>query len=139
MGRIEVVDIGNVKPEEPLCNGRYTVKVNRAEIITKDNGKQSLSLGMVVLAGPTQPDQSPAEDRRVSDFFPLNGYETMKDGGRYSKQKLASALVAAQVTVDTDGFDNDEFIDKTFDIITKIKDDLDGVPQTNVTRYLAQA
>jgi hypothetical protein len=136
MAKIEVIGIGDIKPEEPLCNGRYTVKINRSQTLSKDNGKMSLSLGMVVLAGPTQPDGSAAEDRRISDFFPLNGYETMKDGGTYSKQKLASAMAAAGIEASEDGFDSDDFIDATFDIITKVKDDLDGVPQTNITRYL---
>lgn len=136
MARIEVVGIGNVKPEEPLSNNKYTVKVVRSEILTKDSGKQSLSLGMVVLDGPTQPDGSLAEDRRISDFFPLNGFDTMKDGGKYVQQKLAAAAAAAGVSMDEDGFDNDDFIDKSFIVITKIKDDQDGVPQANITRYL---
>lgn len=140
MGKIEVTGLDQVKPQEPLANGRYTVSINRKEILNKDNGKITLSVGMVVMEGPTQPDQTPSEDRRISDFFPLNKYETMKDGGTYSKQKLAAMLAAAEVAVDETGsFDDDELIGKVFDITTKIKDDQDGVPQANVVRYLPRA
>ena len=138
MARVEVTGLDKVKPEEPLANARYTATIIRKEILTKDNGKMSLVVGMGIVAGPPQPDGSPSEDRKITDFFPLNGYETMKDGGRYSKQKLASMLTAAQVAVDEEGsFDDDELPGKTFDIVTKIRDDQDGGPQANVQRYLA--
>lgn len=138
--RITVDRLQDVKPEEPLVNSRYSVRIARKDYAKKDDGKLSLVLNMRVTAGPAQPDGNPSEDREISDFFPLNNYETMKDGGKYVKGKLASMLVAAQVPVDAEGsFDDDELIDKEFDIITKIKEDNNGVPQTDVTRYLSKA
>ena len=135
MARIDVVGLDTLKAEEPLCNGRYTVKANRAQIITKEeSGKQSLNLGMVVLAGPTQPDGSPAEDRQISVFLSVNHFETMNDGGRFARGLLASACRAASVNLDETGFDADEFIDKTFDVWTKITE-YQGETQIKVNKY----
>jgi hypothetical protein len=91
---------------------------------------------MLVVAGQTQPDGESPEDRRLSDFIPLSGFERMKDGGNFVKRKLKEACDAAQVKIDDDGFDYEDFVGARFDVTTRIRENLDGVKEANIARYL---
>lgn len=138
---VNVVGLQDVKPEALLTNSRYTVTCQRAQIIKREGGDQSLALNFTVKAGPTQAEGKSPEDRRLSDFFPLSGFEHMKDGGVYAKLKLRSACDAFGVDVAPNGdFDYEEFLLKDADIVTRNKDNRDtGVKETSIQSYVRKA
>lgn len=126
------VDLSDSREPQPLDNGRYTVRVAAVENKVKDGGKMSLMVRMEVIAGQTQKDGSDAEGRVLFDFFSLNGYETMKDGGDFVKRKLKGFLDAADASEDDEA---EDLVDREFDVVTRIKRDTDGISQNEIRHY----
>lgn len=142
MGKITVAGIQDVKADENLVNSRYTIECVGQKIVEKSGSdKISLALNYRIVAGVTQPDGASPEDRRLSDFFPLNGYEDMKDGGKFVKGKLRGALDAFGVTVNDDGsFDPEEFLLKRADALTRNTENKQlGITETQINRYVKTA
>jgi len=141
MAKINVAGLQDVKPEELLVNSRYTLEVTGAKTIDRQDGNQSLAVNFRITMGVTQPNGASPEDRRLSDFFPLSGYENMKDGGTFCKRKLREFLDATGVEIDEDGgFDPEDLLLKRCDGLTRNRENKElGVQETSIVRYLKTA
>jgi hypothetical protein len=141
MAKINVAGLQDVKPEALLANSRYSLEITNAKQLDKADGNRSLAVNYRITMGVTQQDGSSPEDRRLSDFFPLTGFENMKDGGTFCKRKLREFLDAVGVEVDQDGnFDPEELPLKRVDGLTRNKENKElGVMETSIVRYLKTA
>lgn len=141
MPKVNVAGLQDVKPEELLTNARYSVECTKAQIAERKDKNSSLVLNFRVLKGPTQPDGSSPEDRRLSAFFPLSGFEDMKDGGTFVKRNLKEACDAFGVEVDSSGdFDYEDFLLKRADVVTRNRENREtGVPETQVQKFLKES
>jgi len=141
MAKINVAGLQDVKPEELLVNSRYSLEITGAKTIDRTDGNQSLAVNYRIVAGVTQPNGASPEDRRISDFFPLSGYENMKDGGTFCKRKLREFLDAVGVEIDEDGsFDPEDLLLKRCDGLTRNRENKElGVQETSIVRYLKSA
>jgi hypothetical protein len=139
MPKFNVQGLAEVKQEQPLDNGRYQVECVQTGIVDREGGNQSLRLNFLVKAGPTQKDGSSPEDRRLSDFIPLTGYADMKDGGEFVMRKLKAACDSFGIDVDEDGFDYEQFVGARADVITRLRENPDGVLESQINRYLPSA
>lgn len=111
MGKVRAQGMSDYTPEQPLDKSWYEAEILDAKADSfGTNNTMNLMIQLQITEGPTQSDGSEPEGRRVSDFIPLEGYETMKDGGKFLRRKLHNAFEAAGVEVDNDdSFDPDEF------------------------------
>jgi hypothetical protein len=114
MAKVTAQGIGSFTPKETLIKGWYELMALDAKAETFGDGPLKLLIQFEVTDGPDQPDGSSPVGRRVSDFIPLAGYETMRDSGEFVKGKLLSVLNAGGVEVEADdSFDPDELINET--------------------------
>jgi len=141
MAKINVAGLQDVKAEELLKNSRYVVECTSQKVLDKTDGNKTLALSYRIKAGITQDDGGSPEDRRLSDFFPLSGYERMKDGGEFCKRKLREAADAFGVEIDDEGnFDPEDFLLQTADVLTRNKENKDlGIMETSVNKYVKTA
>jgi len=129
---IVTTDLSNDSEPQPLDNGRYTARITEVKPYVKDSGKTSLGVTMEVINGATQKDGSDAEGRRLLHFFSTNGFESMKDGGKYSRGQLKSFLDAVGVDADAEP---EDLIDGELDVVTRLKRDNDGILQPEIKHF----
>jgi hypothetical protein len=121
----------------PLDPGTYEAVILDPQIREREGKSPQLMVPMSVVDGPEQANGTSPMEKRITDFFPLGGYENMKDGGDFVKRKLANLLSAAGVEFDGDTFDPDELRDKHVLIKTTVRapDEYNPEPSVDIRRY----
>lgn len=112
MPTITVSGLTDAEESKALVAGKYSLEIGAdTKVLTKDDGRLTLQVEMMVTEGPMQPTkdgdgESPA-GRKVFDFFQLTGLESHKDGGKYAMARFKNFLESAGIEA-TDDIDTDE-------------------------------
>jgi hypothetical protein len=139
MERIDIPGLMDAHQQDlPLDPSTYEVVIVNPQVREREGKAPQLMVPMSVVDGPEQSSGSSPLERRITDFFPLGGYENMKDGGEFVKRKLSNLLTAAGVDFDDDGFDPDDLGDKHVLVKTTIRepDEYNSEASTEVRRYM---
>jgi len=117
----------------------YDFKVTQARAITYEKDGDTipaLSIRAVCIGGPSQEDGMEPEDTEIDDFFPMGGYDAMKDGGTFVKQRRKAFLTACLGELDGSDIDESDLVGEEFKARTSKGKDRDGIAITKIARYL---
>ncbi len=91
---VTISGISDYVEEKPLDPTIYGFECTDARKVESQRGRLQLILTLLVVMGNEQVDGTDPQGRRVSDFFPLEGYDDMKDQGKYCRGRIVNACNA---------------------------------------------
>ena len=113
--RANVEGLGNYE-EDLLAKGTYECEIVKAEIAETRSGGHMLKLEALIQDGPeTEQGESPIGQR----LFPSLPHpdRSHKDGGTFAGIQLRKACEAAGVVYDDTGYDSEDFIGATVNVL----------------------
>lgn len=136
MARIGSAGMADYTPPAPLPKGWYNADVLAVkDYIPEEGSNRSRSVIFELLV--EDPSGENPMGIAISDFIPLEGYASMRDGGDFVKAKFYDAVTSAGGEFDSEGlFDPDDVVNNKVEVRLQVRDNpSSGKTENSIVAY----
>lgn len=136
MARIGATAMADYTPPAPLPKGWYTADVLAVKDYIPEAGSNRSRSVIFELLVEDPTGENPV-GVSISDFIPLEGYASMKDGGEFIKAKFYDAVTASGGDFDDEGmFDPDDIVGNKVEVRLAVRENpTSGKTENQVNAY----
>jgi hypothetical protein len=130
--KIDVNDYQDVNSEGTLRRGWYEAQITEAQEKKPEGKSARLQVTFTVTEDIGNKNDKDVTEKKITDFFQLEGFEHHKDGGEYAKSRLKALINAADLS-DLDTIEDPaEFVGSSVWLLINRGTDMDGLPTDNI-------